>query len=50
MKRETVSSLSYESRDCKFPNVGKWKLQIGIVVKLEIASMFNNENRNCKYA
>ena len=50
MKIETVSRLSYESRDCKFAYVGKLKLQVGLVVKVEIASMLNNENRNCKYA
>ena len=50
MKIETVSSLSYENRDCKFANVGKWKLQVGIVMKVEIASMLNYEDRNCKYA
>ena len=50
MKIETVSSLSYESRDCKFAYVGKWKRQIGIVMKVEIANMPNFENRNCMYA
>ena len=50
MKMETVSRLSYESRDCKFTYVGKWKLQVGIVMKVEIAIMLNFENRNCMYA
>ena len=50
MKIETVCRLSYESRDCKFTYVGKWKLHVGFVMKVEIASMLNNGNRNCKYA
>ena len=50
MKIETGSGLRYESRDCNFPNVGKWKLQVCLVMKVEIASMLNYENRNCKYA
>ena len=50
MKIETVSRLSYESRDCKFAYVGKWKLRVGLVMKVEIASMINCENRNGKYA
>ena len=50
MKIETVSRLSYESRDCKFAYVGKWKLRVGLIMIAEIASMLNNENRNCKYA
>ena len=49
MKIETVSRLSYESRDGKFAYVGKWKLQVGLVMKVEIASMLNHENRNGKY-
>ena len=49
MKVETVSRLSYESRDCKFAYVGKWKLQVGIVMKVEIASVLNFDNRNCMY-
>ena len=49
MEIETVSWLSYESRDCKFAYLGKWKLQVALVMKLEIASMLNCENRNCKY-
>ena len=50
MKMETVSWLSFESRDCKFAYVGKWKLQVGTVMKVEIASMLTYENSNCKYA
>ena len=50
MKIETVSRLSYESRDCKFAYVGKWKLQVALVMKVEIASMPRYENRKCKYA
>ena len=50
MKRETVSWLSYESRDCKFAYVWKWKLQVDLVMKEEIASMLNYENRLYKYA
>ena len=50
MKIETVSRLSYVSRDCKFACVWKWKLQVGEVVKVEIASLLNFENRNCMYA
>ena len=49
MKMETVSRLSYENRDCKFAYVGKWKLQVGIVLKVEIASVLNFDNRNCMY-
>ena len=52
MKRETVSRLNYESIDCKYAYVWKWKLQVGLVMKVkiasmkvEIASMLNNENR-----
>ena len=47
MKIETVSRLICESRDCKFASVGKWNLQVAIVMKVEIASMLNFENRNC---
>ena len=50
MKIETVSRLSNESRDCKFAYVGKWKLQVALVMKVEIASVLNCENWNCKYA
>ena len=50
MKIETVSRLIYEVRDCKFAYVGKWKLQVGLVMKVEIASMLNYDNRNHKYA
>ena len=50
MKIETVSWLSYDSRDCKFAYIGKWKLQVGLVMKVEIASMLNYENRNFKCA
>ena len=46
MKIETVSRLSYESRDCKFAYVCKRKLQVGLTMKAEIASMLNNEDRN----
>ena len=46
----TVSRLSYESRDCKFACGGKWKQQLGLVMKVEVASMINCENRNGKYA
>ena len=49
MKIETASSLSCESRDCKFGYVVRWKLQVGVVMKVEIASMLNFENRNCMY-
>ena len=49
MKMETVSRLSYESRDCKFAYVGKWKLQVCIFMKVEIASMLNFDNRNSMY-
>ena len=50
MKIETVSWLRYESRDCKFAYLGKRKLQVALVTKVEIASKLNCENRNCKYA
>ena len=50
MKIETERRLNYERRDCKFAYAGKWKLQIGLVVKVEIASMLNYEIRNFKYA
>ena len=49
MKIETVSILSYESRGCEYAYVSKWKLQVGLTMKIKIASMLNNENRNCKY-
>ena len=49
MKIETVSMLSYESRECKYAYVWKQKLQEGLAMKVEIASMLNNENRNCNY-
>ena len=42
MKMGTVSMLSYESRDCKFAYVGKWKMQVSLVMKVEIVSMLNN--------
>ena len=42
--------LSYEGRYCKYDYVWKWKLQIGLAMKVEIASMLYNENRNCEYA
>ena len=42
--------LSNESRDCKYAYVWKWKLQVGLAMKVEIASLLNIENRNCKYA
>ena len=45
MKIEIVSGRSYESRDSKFAHEGKWKLQVGIVMKVEIASMLNYEDR-----
>ena len=50
MKIKTVSGLCYGSIDSKFAFVGKWKLQVAFVMKVEIASMLNCENRNCKYA
>ena len=50
MKIETVSWLSYENRDCKFAYIGKWNLQVGLVMKVEIPGMLNYEDRNCKYA
>ena len=50
MKIETVSWLSYESGDCKFAYVWKWKLQVVFVMKVEIASMLTYENRNFNYA
>ena len=46
----TVNKLSYESRDCKFACERKWKLQVALLMKVEIASMLNYENRNYKYA
>ena len=50
MKMETVNKLSYESRDCKFAYVRNWKLHVALLMKVEIASMLNYENRNYKYA
>ena len=50
MKIETVSSLCYDSKDCKFAYVGKWELKGGTVMKVEIANMLNFENSNCMYA
>ena len=50
MEIEIVSRRSYESRDSKFAHEGKWKLRVGIVMKVQIASMLNYEDRNCKYA
>ena len=47
MKIETVSRLSYESRDCKFAYVGKWNLQVALVMKVETASMLNFERQVC---
>ena len=41
MKIGTASMLSYESRDCKFAYVGKWGLHVGLVMKVETASMLN---------
>ena len=48
MKIETVSILSYESRVHVCLRV-KRKLQVGLAMKVEIASMLNNENRKCNY-
>ena len=47
MKKETVSWLSYESRDCKFAYVWKWKLQVCLTMKIDFTSMLNYENGNC---
>ena len=51
MKIETISMLSYESRvQVRLRVKSLRKLQVGLVMKVEIASLLNYENRDCKYA